>query len=142
MLCFGYYSLVLLCLSIPKCFSHLSLELKNRLYAQERMLKFGLNVDPRCVLCNRGLQTLVHIFAKCTYSKFALQDDILCGNWIEYFRGYWSEYLRGEFFVMGNVSKAKKLFAYLIILVKNLTIWREHIDIIHKVGPLRSAQQI
>lgn len=83
------YRLVWQPLSIPKCAFISWLALKNRLYKKERMIRFGLNIDPICVLCRIVPESAPHLFAECNFSKSVLQDST--------FNGIWSEYLFGNF---------------------------------------------
>lgn len=120
-------------LHIPKCSFLLWMALKNRLYTRDRLLNFGLNVDPRCVLCNVGHEYISNIFCECNYFKVVLHDAVLGGNRLNY--------MNGNFFSNGNVSKARKCLAFLFIFA-TYSLWRERNDRIHKAGHAKSAVQV
>ncbi|XP_075085145.1 uncharacterized protein LOC142168364 [Nicotiana tabacum] len=40
-----------------------------KLYTKDRLHKWGLQVDQKCVLCNQDNETIHHLFFECTYAK-------------------------------------------------------------------------
>lgn len=121
-------------LSIPKCAFLLWMAFKNRLFTRDRLISFGINTDGGCVLCTNGFESTCHIFSECRYSKVVLHHDILSG--------VWADYLRGDFFVPGIISKARRRLAFLFLSVAVYLLWRERNDRIHKVGHANSESQI
>lgn len=112
-------------LQIPKCSFILWLALKNRLYTRNRMISFGLNVDPLCVLCSTGFETGPHLFEECPFSKVVMESNVLTGDW--------ANYVNGVFF-NGSPSKAKKSLGFLFLAVAVHSIWRERNERIQKHG--------
>ncbi|KAK1351438.1 hypothetical protein POM88_054330 [Heracleum sosnowskyi] len=51
----------------------------NRLPTSDRLVSFGLNVSPHCLLCVGGTETRDHLFASCPFSSYiicALADTL------------------------------------------------------------------
>jgi len=55
--------------AIPKSVFILWLAIQDRLTTKERLVKWHMNVDPICVLCNKEEETLKHLFFECDYSR-------------------------------------------------------------------------
>lgn len=123
-------------LRIPKCSFFLWLALRNRLLTKDHMLRFGLQVDVGCVLCNSGAtETVEHIFTTCSYTKPIFDNSSV------HFSGDWNLYLQGNFFV-DRVSRFKEQLAYLYLSVAGHTIWKERNQRIHNLGHRRTSQQL
>lgn len=56
-------------LHIPKCTFILWLGLKNRLLTRDRMLQFGMNTDPACLLCSTSNESALHLLTQCHFSR-------------------------------------------------------------------------
>lgn len=56
-------------LHIPKCSFILWLALKNRLLTFDRMLQFGMNVDPHCKFCTTSHESAQHLLLHCSYTQ-------------------------------------------------------------------------
>lgn len=62
-----WYGIVWNQCALPKCSFTLWLALKNRLLTKDRMLAFGMNVDPVCLLCNTDNESVQHLFSNCPF---------------------------------------------------------------------------
>lgn len=54
--------------AIPRHSFHVWLLVQNRLPTRDRLLSWGLQVDEKCLLCNRGAESRDHLFFSCNYS--------------------------------------------------------------------------
>lgn len=97
-------------LSIPKCSFTFWLALKNRLLTKERMSRFGMNTDVRCVLCDNATETNDQIFSSCSYVT-----EVISGTGFS-FTMDWTSFLNGQF-IMGGNSGMKKLLSFLYFVV-------------------------
>lgn len=61
-------------LAIPKCSFTLWLALKNRLLTKDRMLRFGMSTDSRCILCKNATESNGHLFGNCIFVPTILAD--------------------------------------------------------------------
>jgi len=64
-----------------------------KLYTKDRLQKWGLQVDQKCVLCNQANETIQHLFFECTYAK-ALWSALLTWQGIRRPVAGWDEELR------------------------------------------------
>lgn len=119
--------------SIPKCDFITWMALKNRLYTRDRMIKFGLSADQKCVLCNCHNESVQHLFEDCSFSKQVLRHDLLNGKW--------NNYLNGNFFG-ANISKARKKLSFIFLSVAIYNIWKERNSRIHSTGHALRATQV
>lgn len=90
------------------------------------MARKRMQVDQICVLCRTANETIPHLFGSCTYAQRVLHDEVL--------RGHWDDYLEGDFFVNNNISKARRLLAFLFLSVAVYEIWHERNKRIHNAG--------
>lgn len=100
------------------------LAFKNRLMTKNRLISFGLNVDPICILCGVENESVEHVFCSCNYAKFILQycHATLCNQW--------SEFLSGNFF-RSRISTVKANMSYLYIAASIHAIWSERNSRLH-----------
>lgn len=56
--------------SSPKATFIVWLALKNRLATKERLLKWNMQIDGACVLCQSLTENLEHLFFECSFSSF------------------------------------------------------------------------
>lgn len=114
-------------LHIKKCSFFLWLALQNRLLTKDRMLAFGMNVDSTCVLCNREIETIQHLFTTCVYSRQVFKNLglPLCMNW--------NEYLLGNA-VNGNLKTVHQHLCALFLAVAGHSLWQERNERIHNQG--------
>ena len=72
--------------AIPKCAFFLWLALKSRLLTKDRMIAFGMSVNPTCVLCGCNDETTEHIFMICPYINLVwwCSPVPLNLNWIDW----------------------------------------------------------
>lgn len=90
-------------LAIPKCSIFMWLAFKSRLLTKDGMLRFGMQTDPKFVLCNIANETINHLLMECPYSLFSLRisPHPLPVNWFEGIR------------VMTNNIQNQVIFLYL-----------------------------
>ncbi|WZZ00453.1 hypothetical protein YC2023_072781 [Brassica napus] len=71
---------------------HMWLVIQNRIPTRDRLIQRGLQVDNRCLLCNRNQETIDHLFFSCDFSYdlwklVARRLEILPNkNWADYTR--------------------------------------------------------
>ncbi|KAK6778347.1 hypothetical protein RDI58_025065 [Solanum bulbocastanum] len=53
----------------PKAVFIMWLQLKDKLLAKDRLLKWDSKVEPQCMLCQNEGETRDHLFAKCSYTR-------------------------------------------------------------------------
>ncbi|XP_059302204.1 uncharacterized protein LOC132054168 [Lycium ferocissimum] len=53
----------------PKAIFHMWLQIHNRLLTVDRLLKWGMQVEPKCVFCKGVDETRDHIFFECHYAQ-------------------------------------------------------------------------
>ncbi|KAK4717959.1 hypothetical protein R3W88_016297 [Solanum pinnatisectum] len=53
----------------PKAIFSLWLYLQERLLTKDRLLKWGVSVEPRYVFCNACLETRTHLFVQCSFAS-------------------------------------------------------------------------
>ncbi|XP_059291842.1 uncharacterized protein LOC132045304 [Lycium ferocissimum] len=53
----------------PKAIFHPWLQIQNRLLTVDRLLKWGMQVEPKCVFCKGVDETRDHIFFECHYAQ-------------------------------------------------------------------------
>lgn len=54
--------------AIPRHSFHMWLVIQNRIPTRDRLIQWGLQVDHRCLLCNRNQETIDHLFFSCDFS--------------------------------------------------------------------------
>lgn len=76
-------------LSISKCSFIVWLAFKNRLLTKDRMIKFGINVNPICVLCGIEEETVQHIFFSCNFIStiYSFCPFQFAQNWTDLLNG-------------------------------------------------------
>lgn len=111
------------------------LALKNRLLTKEKMIQFGFNVNPTCVLCYSSMETAEHIFSDCPYTRLVLRGGSLP------IALTWSEWQMG-IFTAGRVTNLEKHLAWLYISVVIYSIWRERNTRIHRSGKTNKVDQM
>ena len=110
--------------SIPKCSFLLWLVLKERLLTRDRMLRFNMQTEIVCVLCNNATESHSHLFGSCPYTS-----EVLCIKGI-HFTGDWTSYTSGRFF-LNRCTGTKKLVGFLFIASAFFLIWKERNSRIH-----------
>lgn len=113
--------------SIPKCSFICWLALKNRLLTKDRMVAFGMHVDPTCLLCLSDAESISHLFSTCPYydlirdsCPFNLQPD-------------WSLCKGGDFFI-DNLRGIERKMAGLYLTIAIYHTWKERNFRMHNVG--------
>lgn len=56
--------------NVPKVSCCLCRAVHDRLKTRDKLLSFGMNVDPECVLCKEQAESRDRLFFKCPYSIF------------------------------------------------------------------------
>ena len=64
----SWYASVWFSRAIPRHSFHMWLLIQNRLPTRDRLNQWGLQVDPKCLLCNRSPETRDHLFFYCHFS--------------------------------------------------------------------------
>lgn len=113
--------------AIPKCSFTLWLALKNRLLTKERMVRFGMDTDTQCILCNNAVETNEHLFSLCPFI------NVIMGNAGFNFTRDWSNYLMG-LFLSGPNSEMVKLVSFLFLGAAVFLVWKERNDRLHTPG--------
>lgn len=111
-------------LHIKKCSIFLWIAMQNILLTKDRMLVFGMNVHPSCVLYNNAQETVQHVFTNYPFTTQIFYNQQL------HLQFDWAAYLQGNV-LMGNPKNIKKYLAQLFLAVAGHTIWQEHNDRLH-----------
>lgn len=114
--------------SIKKCSIFLWLAFKDRLLTKDRLTKFGMRVDPLCLLCSRENESVEHLFGSCTFST------VIRANSPAPLNPSWANFLQGRF-LLTDASKAleKMTFLYLAIFIH--VVWIERNARLHGAPP-------
>ncbi|XP_013639441.1 PREDICTED: uncharacterized protein LOC106344656 [Brassica oleracea var. oleracea] len=64
----SWYASVWFSRAIPRRSFHMWLVIQNRLPTRNRLIHWGLQVDPQCLLCNRSPESRDHLFFFCQFS--------------------------------------------------------------------------
>lgn len=100
------------------------LAFKNRLMTKDRLLNFGLNVDPTCVLCGIDIESVDHIFCSWAYTAPILSH---CPIPLSSQR---SDFMNENFFP-GRVLYIKTIVAFLYLAGTVHTVWKERNNRLH-----------
>ena len=122
-------------LTIPKCSFTSWLAFKNRLLTKDRMMRFGMQTDLRCVLCNNAIETNAHLFSSCNFIATITTSSGF------YLTENWSSYLNGNF-TIGIRGNIRKWLAFLFLNITIYFVWQERNERIHNPGQSRTALQI
>lgn len=120
-------------LSIPKCAFTFWLALKGRLLTKDRMQRFRMDIDLKCVLCQHAIETHDHLFGTCQYIT-----EILNANSFN-FTGIWGSYMNGQY-MLGNITGIRKRVGLLYLAVSVYLTWRERNDRLHDINHKMSAK--
>lgn len=64
----SWYNSVWFSRAIPRHSFHMWLVIQNRFPTRDRLINWGLQVHPNCLLCNRNQETRNHLFFSCDFS--------------------------------------------------------------------------
>lgn len=92
----------------PKMPFTLWLALKNRLLTKERMNRFNINIDLRCVMCNHPIRSNDHLFSSCIHVMEVITDPRFSFTW------NWQCYLSRQF-TLGRITHLKMLFSFIYL---------------------------
>ncbi|XP_075074937.1 uncharacterized protein LOC142162550 [Nicotiana tabacum] len=73
----------------PKAIFTMWLQLQGKLLTVDRLIKWGVNVDPSCSLCQLNDETRDHLFVSCSFTKTVWQkilqwmrrQEVIGDNW-------------------------------------------------------------
>lgn len=121
--------------AIPKCSLFMWLALKKRLLTKDKMLQFGFNVNPTCILCHSCVENAEHIFSDCPFTYLILKSSPVPISLL------WTDLQMG-IFTVGYVSNLKKHLAWLYISVTIYSVWWERNTRIHQSGKINNVDQM
>lgn len=127
-----WFDLVWNSFSIPKCSFIAWLALKNRLLTKDRMISFGMNVDPACLLCSSP-ETVHHLYLDCPYF-----DLLRCASPVP-FNTDWRECQSGNCFI-GSPSSIDKQVASVYFTAAVHYVWKERNFRLHNSGKCHPTQ--
>ncbi|XP_017250839.1 uncharacterized protein LOC108221475 [Daucus carota subsp. sativus] len=113
-------------LSIYKCSFTLWTALKERLLTRDRMLRFRMQTQPGCLLCN-NMESIQHIFTGCPYF------DLICRACPVPFARDWPSWQNGNFF-SPTIDKRKQIIGSLFLAVAVHLVWKERNLRLHNPG--------
>lgn len=121
--------------AVPKYSINLWLILKQRLLTKDRMIRFHMNVDAACELCNSHPESHEHLFSTCAYTQaiinnFHLRLDVS-----------WSSLQSGNILVDGGQSTSKNV-AFLFVAVTYHAIWMERNHRIFRSRQIKPASKL
>lgn len=120
--------------SVSRFSFNLWLILKRRLLTKDRMIRFGLHVDPTCTFCN-GTESHEHIFMDCNYVSYIFKECPVALN------PTWANLHNGSI-ARDNVDSTRKNFVSLFVATSYYMIWAERNKLIHNRGHAISASQL
>lgn len=68
------------------------LALKKRLNTRDKLVRYGVTLNSRCVHCSNGEEDINHFFFKCEYSAY-IWENILAINDMTYMSQDWERYI-------------------------------------------------
>lgn len=83
------------------------------------MLRFHMNVDSRCVMCNLEDETHEHLFCQCQYTRQ------IYGSWHWNITREWNKFKNGEVYSAWRLSSIEKELTFLYVAVAMFMIWKE-----------------
>lgn len=113
--------------AIPKCAFFMWLALKQRLLTKDRMITFGIAVNPTCLLCQCNAETTDHLFSTCPYTCLILNCSpvpISCN---------WADWQNGNI-TLGSMTNIQKHIGWLFVSVVIYVIWQERNRRLHASG--------
>ncbi|KAK6786325.1 hypothetical protein RDI58_014850 [Solanum bulbocastanum] len=108
----------------PKDIFSLWLYLHERLITKDRLLKWGVSIEPHCVFCNACLETRTHLFVQCSFASSLWTRIYFCLKRTTLITSDSDNYLTGAM----RDAKGKTLKAQLFKMVYTKTIhaiWME-----------------
>lgn len=121
--------------SVPKFSLLLWLVLQQRLLTKDRIIRFGMNTLPDCLLCSNGIESHEHLFWDCSFAKSILSSYPEVANFT------WADIRNGSV-VRQNLSPIRKHVTSLFLAVAFQAIWRERNERIHITRHLRTTTQL
>lgn len=115
---------------IPKHAFHFWVVILNRLPVRDRLVRWGLEVSDKCLLCTQNIETRDHLFLSCDYSREVwnivsrrLGASWLCDNWGAFMN-----------WISDTASPPVTLLKRLVFQATIYLIWRERNSRLH-AGP-------
>lgn len=121
--------------SIPKCSFFLWLALRNRLLTKDRMISFGFNVSPTCVLCRSANESAEHLFSSCPMAFMVIRSSPVPLDL------NWTNWLAGNFF-RDSPSSFQQHLGYLYISAMIHVIWFERNRRMHEGRRSQTVEQL
>lgn len=113
--------------SVSKFSIMMWLIMKQRLLTKDRMARFGMTVNQSCLLCYNSLETHIHLFTECNYTKSIMHA------WDVDFSLNWQCLNHGTIFNSG-LEATKQMMTYLFIAAAWHAIWLERNSRCHVTG--------
>lgn len=121
--------------SVPK-FSILGwLIMRKRLLTLDRMIRFGMVMENRCILCLTAEENHSHIFCECEFTQSILS------RWHLQLHINRQQFEEGNFLV-NQMDKTRQRVSYLFLAITFHAIWNERNKRRHDTGHRRSASQL
>ncbi|KAK1351494.1 hypothetical protein POM88_054288 [Heracleum sosnowskyi] len=131
-----WYDVVWHSFAIPKCAFFTWLALRKRLLTKDRMLVWGMQVNPRCVLCSSANETIEHICCLCPVTYILIRSSGIALSTC------WDDWCSGNF-LREPTSRVKHMMGLLHISVVIYTVWQERNNRIHqRERPRRTSQLV
>ena len=126
-------------LGFKDLFSPTGLLCHGRLSTMDRLLMFGMDVDPQCCLCVGGMETAHHIFISCDYSQYISSRLFTQNLGISMDLNLsWNQFLLQ---LLNIQQKEKKVIALLVAQSFVYQLWRERNSRMHN-GELSHPNKI
>lgn len=110
--------------SVPKCSFFVWLALQSSLLTKDKLIDYGYNISPTCIMCNSAEESCRHLFSYCPFIYIILRE---CPVQL---RTRWSDWQLGEFFC-DPCSRIEQLVGFLYISFTVYVVWRERNSRIH-----------
>lgn len=85
--------------------------LHNRCPTKDRMIRWGISIDPSCLLCNSGPESRDHLFFECSYSR-AAWNILIAGFRLPRSFNRWDETIDGLLTYTSNNRKGTCYYSF------------------------------
>ena len=114
--------------AIPKCSFILWLAIKNRLLTRDKLISYGMIIDPACLLCSGNVESVHHLFSDCPFF-----DLVRRGSPVN-FSADWSLCQADNFF-SPLILRNERLVGSLYLACAVYNTWKERNNRLHNPGP-------
>lgn len=128
-----WFSFVWAKLHVPKFSFNAWLVILERLLTKDRMLRFHMHTDTRCVMCGVDDETHAHLFCHCSYVKQ------IYSNWDINISPSWDDIKIGRIVTDARISVPARELTYLFVMTVFYKVWRERNRRIHSPGHPKNA---